>query len=105
MRDPAVPDRIEREILIDAPRNVCGRWVTEARHVGSWFAEAAEIDLTASGQRTLSWQEHGRFHAVVERVEPPRFLYFRWARRAGMEPRKGSSTLVQFSLNREGDRT
>lgn len=78
---------------------------TEAVKSMSWFAEAAEIDLTAGGQMTRSWQEHGRFHAVVEWVEPPRFFSFRRTRRAGREPREESAPLVEFSVSPEGDRT
>ena len=38
-----VPERIEREIVIDAPLEVVWSIVTEPAHVGSWFSDSAEI--------------------------------------------------------------
>jgi uncharacterized protein YndB with AHSA1/START domain len=38
-------------------------------------------------------------------VEPPRRLAFRWVRAVGEEQRKDNSTLVEFTLAPEGDRT
>lgn len=100
-----VPDRIEREIVIDAPVDVVWAIVTEADHVGNWFSDSAEIDLRPGGKATLTWEEHGSFPAVVERVDPPRSIAFRWARPAGVEPAEGNSTLVELALSPEGDGT
>ena len=100
-----VPDRIEREILIDAPLDVVWAVVTEPAHVGTWFSDSAEIDLRPGGEALLTWEEHGTARARVERVEPPASFSFRWARDIGAEPREGNSTLVQFSLSAEGEGT
>jgi uncharacterized protein YndB with AHSA1/START domain len=100
-----VPDRIEREILIDAPQDVVWAIVTEPEHVSRWFSDAAEIDLQPGGEVALTWDEHGTARAWVERVDPPRFFSFRWARPVGAKPRKGNSTLVELTLSAEGERT
>lgn len=100
-----VPERIEREILIDAPLETVWAIVTEPQHVGTWFSNSAEIDLRPGGKATLTWEEHGSAHARVERVEPPHFFSFSWARPMGAEPREGNSTLVEFNLSKEGDGT
>lgn len=100
-----VPERIEREIVIDAPLEVVWAIVTEPEHVGSWFSDAAEIDLRPGGEATLTWNEHGAARARVEKVEPPHLFSFRWARPVGAEPREGNATLVEFSLNAEGAST
>jgi uncharacterized protein YndB with AHSA1/START domain len=97
-----VPDRIEREIVIDAPVDVVWEIVTEPQHVGSWFSDSAEIDLRPGGEAILTWEEHGSFPGRVERVDPPHAIAFRWARPAGAEPAEGNSTLVEFSLSPEG---
>lgn len=96
------PDRIEREIVIDAPLEVVWAVVTAPEHIGSWFSDSAEIDLRPGGKGTLTWDEHGSFHLRVEKVDPPHALAFRWARPAGAEPRAGNSTLVDFLLSEEG---
>jgi uncharacterized protein YndB with AHSA1/START domain len=100
-----VPERIEREILIDAPLESVWAIVTEPQHVGTWFSNSAEIELRPGGTATLTWEEHGSAHARVEKVEPPHRFSFRWARPMGAEPREGNSTLVEFSLSEEGDGT
>ena len=100
-----VPERIEREILVDAPLEVVWAIVTEPEHVGTWFSNSAEIDLRPGGEAVLTWEEHGSAIARVEKVEPPHFFSFRWARPMGAEPREGNSTLVEFSLNAEGEST
>jgi uncharacterized protein YndB with AHSA1/START domain len=100
-----VPDRIEQEILIDAPVEVVWEIVTDAEHVGGWFSDTAEIDLRPGGDARLTWEEHGTAHGRVERVEPPNFVSFRWARPMGADPREGNSTLVEFRLSEEGEQT
>src|SRR5688572_3506323 len=100
-----VPDRIEREILIHAPVEVVWGLVTEPEHVGSWFSDSADIDLRPGGEATLTWDEHGSVRARVEKVEPQHLFSFRWARPVGAEPGEGNSTLVEFTLSAEDERT
>ena len=100
-----VPERIEREILIEAPIDVV--WaVRPAPEPGAgWFSHSAAIDLRPGGDATFDWREHGPARAWVERVEPPRTFAFRWVRAVGEEQRKDNSTLVEFTLAAEGDHT
>ena len=100
-----VPDRIEQQILIDAPVEVVWEIVTDSAHVGGWFSDVAEIDLRPGGEARLTWKEHGVAHGQVEQVEPPKLFSFRWARPLGEVPRGGNSTLVEFTLTAEGDGT
>jgi uncharacterized protein YndB with AHSA1/START domain len=100
-----VADRIEQEILIEAPPEVVWDLVTDPEHVGAWFGDAAEIDLREGGDASLTWDSHGTFLARVEKVDPPRFFSFRWARPADTPPAEGNSTLVEFSLRAEGSGT
>jgi uncharacterized protein YndB with AHSA1/START domain len=100
-----VPDRIEREIVIDAPLEVVWAVVTAPEHVGGWFSDSAELDLRPGGKGTLTWNEHGSFLLRIEKVDPPHSVAYRWARPAGAEPRAGNSTLVEFILSEEGERT
>ena len=103
-----VPDRIEREILIDAPLDVVWAVVTEPEHVSGWFSDSAEIDLRPGGGVILTWEQHAE-RWWVERVEPPHFVSFRWLRAVqgdtDVEPREGNSTLVEFSLTAEEEGT
>jgi uncharacterized protein YndB with AHSA1/START domain len=100
-----VADRIEQEIVIEAPPEVVWELVTNPHHVGAWFGDAAEIDLRPEGDAAFTWEEGGRFLGRVERVEPPRFFSYRWARPKDTPPAEGNSTLVEFSLSPEGEGT
>ena len=101
-----VPDRIERDIVIDAPVERVWAVITAAEHLGRWFGDAgATIDLRPGGAFTCSWGEHGTVLGEVVKVEPPTFFSYRWARPLGAMVRPGNSTLVEFSLMAEGSGT
>ncbi|HEX6049339.1 MAG TPA: SRPBCC family protein [Gemmatimonadaceae bacterium] len=101
-----VPDRIEREISIDAPVERVWDVITQGEHVGKWFGDVtAEIDLRPGGRFTCTWAEHGTVFGIVERVERPRVFAYRWARPLGAEVQSGNSTLVEFTLVPDGTGT
>jgi uncharacterized protein YndB with AHSA1/START domain len=100
-----VPERIEREVLIDAPQEVVWAVVTKPEHVGKWFGDAAEIDLRPGGDAVFTFTKHGSARARVEKVEPPNSFAFTWARPGAAEPSEGQSTLVEFNLSPEGEGT
>jgi uncharacterized protein YndB with AHSA1/START domain len=91
-------DLIEREVLIEASRERVWAVLTEAEHIAGWFGDTAEMDLRPGGKAAFGWTEHGTHQAIVDRVEPPSFLSYRWARDSGVEPAEGGSTLVEFTL-------
>ncbi len=101
--------QIERETVIAAPVERVWALLTEAEHVGAWFSDAgAEIDLRPGGAMVLRWAEYGTGRARIVDVEPPRRFSYRWApipEHWGEEPVEGNSTLVEFTLQREGDGT
>jgi uncharacterized protein YndB with AHSA1/START domain len=100
-----VQNRIEREIVIEAPVDVVWAVVTAPEHISSWFSQSAELDLRPGGDLMLQWDEYGRVHGRVERVEPPHFFSFRWMTEPGHELSENVSTLVEFSLSAEGETT
>jgi uncharacterized protein YndB with AHSA1/START domain len=102
-------DRIEREVVIDAPVERVWELVTQAEHLGRWFGDAgAEVDLRPGGAMALHWSEHGEARGRIEAVEPTRIFAFRWAPfkdPGGLDPTDGNSTRVEFTLSAEGDGT
>ena len=66
-----VPDRVEREILIEAPPDIVWTVITEAEHVGRWFSDSAAIDLRPGGELILTWDEHGAVYWRVEKDRSP----------------------------------
>jgi uncharacterized protein YndB with AHSA1/START domain len=83
--------------------------ITEAEHLGRWFGDAgAEIDLQPGGAMLVRWSEYGASHARVVAVEPHTRFSYRWAPfkdPGGEEPVDGNSTLVEFTLQPDGDGT
>jgi uncharacterized protein YndB with AHSA1/START domain len=102
-------DRIEREVVIEAPVERVWALITQAEHLGAWFGDAgAEIDLREGGELELRWEEHGTSRGRIERLNEPTAFSFRWAPfqdPGGVEPTDGNSTLVEFTLAAEGDGT
>ncbi len=102
-------DKIEREVVIEAPVDRVWQLVTEAEHLGRWFGDAgAEVDLRPGGAMELRWAEHGTARGRIEAVEAPRLFAFRWAPfkdPAGIDPSEGNSTRVEFTLIDEGPST
>lgn len=94
-----VPDQIEHQIHIAAPVERVWELLTEPEHVQVWFAfGGAEIDLRPGGAVVYRWKEHGEYHGVVERVEPPHLYSLRHAQVPGERPRQGNSTFVEYTL-------
>ncbi len=99
-------DRIEREILIAAaPERV---WPLVAEP-GFWATDDESVRGTAvtEGQSLVArHSRHGDFPMRVEKVDPPRYLAYRWVSAfPGEELRDDNSTLVEFTLTPEGTGT
>ena len=99
-------DRIEREILLKAPRSRVWRALSNAGEFGDWFGVALKGKTFAAGQRvqgqiTYPGYEHVVFDVVIERMEPERLISWRW-HPAAVEPSidysKEPTTLVDFEL-------
>ncbi len=85
------PERLEREILIDAPQEVRVVRDHRAPDLSGWFGDSADIDLRPGGEMLLCGQ-HGRPRPRTRgaRRAAPRLLV-RWIR-----DEEGNSTLVEF---------
>jgi len=99
-------DRIERETVIAA--SIERVWSLVAQP-GFWVGDDTGLgDMTAKeGESMIAKNpEHGDFPVRVETVRRPTFLAYRWVSAyPGEELREDNSTLVEFTLTQEGDRT
>jgi uncharacterized protein YndB with AHSA1/START domain len=94
-----VQDRIEREVVIAAAPERVWEIITQAKHVGEWFGDSAEIDLRPGGTMVLSWEKYGTQYATIENVDEPRYFSYRWNPGVtGEKPSSADSTLVEFTL-------
>jgi uncharacterized protein YndB with AHSA1/START domain len=98
-------DRIEKEIVVKAPRPRVWRALTDAAEFGKWFG--AEMKDTfapgarAQGRITHPGYEHLTLDMTVERMEPERLFSWRWHPYA-VDPKQDYSgeptTLVECEL-------
>jgi uncharacterized protein YndB with AHSA1/START domain len=98
-------DRIEKTILLRAPRARVWRALADAREFGAWFLVKLESPFvpgaTVRGQITHPGYEHVTMEVTVERMDAERLFSFRW-RPYAIDPNVDYSaepkTLVEFRL-------
>ncbi|GAB3977008.1 SRPBCC family protein [Actinoallomurus acanthiterrae] len=99
-------DRIERDILITASLERVWSLVAEP---GFWIADKSTLPgrVAKEGESVVARNaEFGDFPVRVEKVDPSSYLAYRWASAfPGEELREENSTLVEFTLSLEGDKT
>ena len=113
---PSSTDRIEKRVLLHAPRERVWRAVSDAQQFGTWFGVRFDGAFTAG--RTLTGRisptqvdaavaamqkpyEGLPFAFHVERIEPMQRIAFRWhpyAVEAGIDYEKEPMTLIEFVL-------
>lgn len=101
----AATDRIEKHIVLKAPRSRVFRALTDAAEFGQWFRVKLQGQFTVGerirGHITFPGYEHLKMEALVERIEPEHAFSFRWHPYA-VDPQidyeREPMTLVEFSL-------
>ena len=93
-----VPDSIEREVILPVPRERVWAALTQPDQLSAWFGTQATIDLRPGGEVVFTWDSSTgppRTHrGVIEVVEPPKRLAFRWQ----SDPAIAATTRVEFTL-------
>jgi len=98
-------DRIEKQVLLRAPRSRVWRALTDADEFGAWFRVKLEGPFRAGaavrGRITYPGYEHVTMEMQIERIEPERLFSYRWhpyAVEAGVDYSGEPTTLVEFRL-------
>jgi len=98
-------ERIERQVLIKAPRKRVWRALTDTGEFGEWFRVKVSGKFvpgqSISGPVLHPGYEHITWSVTVEKMEPERLFSWRWHPNA-IDPKKDYSheptTLVAFEL-------
>jgi uncharacterized protein YndB with AHSA1/START domain len=105
-------DRIEKTIVLRAPRARVWRALAQAQEFGAWFGLALEGSFAPgarlTGRLTTPGHEHLTLEITVERVEPEHLLSYRWhpyAMEPGVDYAGEPTTLVEFHLADVADGT
>jgi uncharacterized protein YndB with AHSA1/START domain len=97
-------DRIEKTVIIKAPRSRVWRAISDATKFGEWFQVKLDGEFmagaTIQGVITYPGYEGLRMEILIERIEPERLFSYRWhpgdpKGEYGAEP----MTLVEFTLD------
>lgn len=99
---------IERDIEIDAPIEVVWRTITEPEQIRRWFSDAVDVEARTGALGTLTFGTGDANDLLVVQiavvaVDPPRRFSFRWVHPPGVAATAQNSTLVTFTLTRDGD--
>lgn len=101
----ASTDRIEKTVLLHAPRSHVWRAIADAREFGAWFGAKFSGPFAPGARITWELTYHGHdltYELIVEKVEPERLLSYRWHPHAvepGIDYSDEPMTLVVFELS------
>jgi uncharacterized protein YndB with AHSA1/START domain len=98
-------DRIEKEIVIRAPRTRVWKAITDTQEFNAWFNVRLDgrfaAGRTIRGRVTKPGYDHLTMELTVETIEPETFFSWRW-HPAALDPNadysKEPTTLVEFRL-------
>ena len=98
-------DRIEKSIVLRAPRALVWRAIANAEEFGAWFGAKLEGGFApgarVTGRITTPGYEHVIMDITIERVDPERLFSYRWhpyAIEPGVDYSGEPTTLVEFRL-------
>jgi uncharacterized protein YndB with AHSA1/START domain len=98
------PDRIERTVEIAHPPARVWAALTTAEGLGTWFGNAATIDLRPGGAAQMTWTSGDEANMRIERVEEPTVFGFTWGI-SGLPDDDPRRTYVEFTLEPAGNGT
>jgi uncharacterized protein YndB with AHSA1/START domain len=93
-------DRIEKRVVLRAPRSRVWRAISDAKEFGAWFRLTLD-GAFAAGKTVRGSHDAFKVEIRIERIEPERYFSYRWhpypkdpAKDYAEEP----MTLVEFTL-------
>lgn len=99
-------DRIEKKIVLRAPRSRVWHAIADAEQFGAWFGARLDGEFAPGarieGRITSLGYEHVTMEMTVERVDPERLFSYRWhpyAVEPGVDYSNEPTTLVEFRLD------
>jgi len=103
--DTKSTDRIEKQVVLRAPRSRVWRALTNAEEFGTWFRVKLESAFAEGkpvrGRLSIPGYEHLTLEMLVERIDPERYFSYRWHPYAvdpAVDYSSEPTTLVEFTL-------
>jgi uncharacterized protein YndB with AHSA1/START domain len=105
-------DRIEKKVVLRAPRSRVWRAISDAEQFGEWFRVKLDGKFvegkSISGKMLHKGYEDAKFEIEIERIQPETYFSYRWhpyALDAKVDYSKEPTTLVEFRLEDATDGT
>ena len=99
-----VLDAIEREMRVTASINRVWEFLTDPRLLPRWYP-GASLEPHVGAAATFDCGAEAPYHGVVDVVDPPRRLAWRWCLEAGSSVGVGPTTRVEITLSAQGEQT
>src|SRR5258706_544032 len=103
--DTMSTDRIEKRVVLRAPRTRVWRAIADAAEFGTWFRVKLEGAFAAGkpirGRMAIPGYEHVTLELLVERIDAERYFSYRWHPYAvdpAVDYSAEPTTLVEFHL-------
>ena len=97
---------VSRTIDIAAPVAKVWAAVTEPEHIKQWAGSAASIDaLRVGGHGVWTFEGYGDVPLVIEEIDPPHSIAYRWGNTQSPEVDPEASTVFRFTLEETGSGT
>ena len=71
-------DTVEREVVLPASPEEVWPAVSQSEQISAWFGADAQLDLRPGGRGIFRWCDGTERSVLLEEVEPPHRLSFRW---------------------------
>ena len=103
-------DRIERTMVLPAPRQRVWEAITKPEQLAHWFGVVSDMDFRVGGAIHFTWEnEPCPYTGRIEVIEEPRRFAFRWPSYAVGHPKltfaTAPSTLVEITLEDRAEGT
>ena len=97
------PERVDRSVNVAAPLARLWPAISTADGLEAWLGGEVEIDPRPGRPVLVRWPDGSTSRGLVERVEPPYRIVFRWRRLegAGVGLQVGDPTRVEICLTAE----
>ena len=103
--DTMITDRIEKRVVLRAPRSRVWRALSNAQEFGTWFRVKLDGAFAAGqpirGKMAIPGYEHLTIELLIERIDPERYFSYRWHPYAvdpAVDYSAEPTTLVEFTL-------
>jgi uncharacterized protein YndB with AHSA1/START domain len=102
---PTLAHRLDRTIVINAPREAVFRYFTDSSHWARWWGAGSTIDSRAGGKIYIKYPEGTEVAGEVIEVKPPERIVFTYGYVKGTPIAAGSSRVtIQLAAERNATR-